>query len=433
MSDDTQACVIGIDVGTSGVRAIAVDHVGNALTMSRHLYTDIASDNKDTQTYRSTTLWWRAVELAIDAVMSELDDYSVVALSVDGTSGSVLPVDAQGTPIATPLMYNDAVSNQSILDAIAHSMPSGSAAGGATSGLAKVLHFAPLKPFAVLHQADWIVGQLCGCYTHSDANNALKTGFDPIEMIWPAWISDVADVLPLLPKVSVPGDPVATVSTAIAKRFGLSASVKIIAGTTDGCASFLATGASQIGDAVTALGSTMTLKLLSDKAIFAPEYGVYSHRIGKLWLAGGASNTGGAVLSRYFTNEQMEQHSSRMNTNSSTGLNYYPLLGAGERFPINDPKLEPRLDPRPASDQTFFQGMLEGIAAIEKTGYDKLAEVGGPEIKSMRTVGGGAANAAFSRIRRSHLSVEFKLPESEEAAFGVASLARNAADELSLW
>ena len=428
-----QPCVIGIDVGTSGVRAIAVDRDGNALAMSRHLYTGISSDNVDKQAYRSTTLWWRALELALDAVVSELNDYSVVAVSVDGTSGSLLPIDSQGNPIATPLMYNDTVDDQRILDAIASSMPSVSAAGGATSGLAKVMHFASLKPFAVVHQADWIVGQLCGCYKHSDANNALKTGFDPVEMIWPAWISDVADILSLLPNVSIPGEPVATLSPGVANRFGLSASVKIIAGTTDGCASFLATGSSRIGDAVTALGSTMTLKLLSDKPIFAPEYGVYSHRIGKLWLAGGASNTGGAVLSHYFSNAQMEEYSSRIKTESSTGLNYYPLLVPGERFPVNDPKLEPRLDPRPASDQVFFQGILEGIAAIEKIGYDKLAEAGGPEIKSVRTVGGGAANAAFSQIRQSHLAVDFKTPLSEEAAFGVASLARSAANELSLW
>ena len=100
-----QPCVIGIDVGTSGVRAIAVDRDGNALAMSRHLYTGISSDNVDKQAYRSTTLWWRALELALDAVVSELNDYSVVAVSVDGTSGSLLPIDSQGNPIATPLMY----------------------------------------------------------------------------------------------------------------------------------------------------------------------------------------------------------------------------------------------------------------------------------------------------------------------------------------
>ena len=72
------------------------------------------------------------------------------------------------------------------------------------------------------------------------------------------------------------------------------------AGTTDGCASFLATGARRAGEAVTALGSTLVIKLLSDKPIFAPDYGIYSHRIGETWLLGGASNTGGKVIEHLF-------------------------------------------------------------------------------------------------------------------------------------
>ena len=39
-----------------------------------------------------------------------------------------------------------------------------------------------------------------------------------------------------------------------------------------------------------------TIKLLSKTPVFAPDLGIYSHRIGEQWLAGGASNTGGAVL-----------------------------------------------------------------------------------------------------------------------------------------
>lgn len=30
-----------------------------------------------------------------------------------------------------------------------------------------------------------------------------------------------------------------------------------------------------------------------------------------------------------------------------TGLQYYPLLGQGQRFPINDPNLQPHVSPRP--------------------------------------------------------------------------------------
>ena len=72
------------------------------------------------------------------------------------------------------------------------------------------------------------------------------------------------------------GAPVANAGPG-GQKFGLSPMTVICAGTTDGCASFLATGASEIGDAVTALGSTLVIKQLSDRPINAPDYGVYSH------------------------------------------------------------------------------------------------------------------------------------------------------------
>lgn len=429
----SNACVIGIDVGTSGVRAVAVDQRGAEVAMARYFYSEI--DPTDSLGYRSTALWWGGVEQSLSDVLDSLGSYEVVAISVDGTSGSVLPIDQAGLPLAVPLMYNDAVENQSILEKISRCMPDTSAAGGATSGLAKAISFSEsaLKPYAIMHQADWIVGRLTDEYLHSDANNALKTGFDPVAMIWPEWISETSDVIPLLPTVATPGDVIAEISVDIAKRFKLASSVKVIAGTTDGCAAFLATGAAETGDAVTSLGSTLTLKLLSDKPVFAPQFGIYSHRIGESWLAGGASNTGGAVLSHYFSSAEIDGYSNEMNTESATQLDYYPLLKPGERFPISDPDLLPRLDPRPESDQLFLQGLLEGIASIEKLGYDQLVAVGGPALNSVRSVGGGASNQSFTRIRSNTLGVEFAQTLSEEAAFGVAMLAKRAADRLHLW
>lgn len=40
----------------------------------------------------------------------------------------------------------------------------------------------------------------------------------------------------------------------------------------------------------------------------------------------------------------------------SCRLDYYPLLRPGERFPVNDPGLPPRLTPRPEDDAVFLQG-----------------------------------------------------------------------------
>lgn len=427
----SKACVIGIDVGTSGVRAIAVDLHANQLAMARYLYSDLGAGNS--QDYRSPELWWRSVEKAVEDVVNELSGFDVLAMAVDGTSGSVLPIDKKGSPLAEPLMYNDAIEDKQLLESIASCMPDTSAAGGATSGLAKALSFLNLNPYKIIHQADWIVGQLTGEYTHSDANNALKTGFDPVAMCWPEWISETADVVPLLPDVVTPGETLGTLSAEVAKRFNLSTDVKIIAGTTDGCAAFLATGASETGDAVTSLGSTLTLKLLSDRPIFSPQYGIYSHRIGDMWLAGGASNTGGAVLAHFFSQTEIMELSCLVNSDVPTNLDYYPLVKPGERFPVNDPDMVPRLEPRPELPQVFLQGLLEGIAAVEKLGYEKLVAVGGPQVRSIRSVGGGANSTVFTQIRKTTQTVKFASTLSEEAAFGAAMLAKRAVDRMSLW
>jgi sugar (pentulose or hexulose) kinase len=108
-----------------------------------------------------------------------------------------------------------------------------------------------------------------------------------------------------------------------------------------------------------------------------------------------------------------------------TGLDWHPLPARGERFPIADPELtfEPA---RPTDEATLLQGLLEGIAAVEARGYALLADLGGPPLRSVRTVGGGAANPAWSRIRARLLGVPLLEPTSLEAAYGTALLARRA-------
>ena len=44
----------------------------------------------------------------------------------------------------------------------------------------------------------------------------------------------------------------------------------------------------------------------------------------------------------------------------------------GDRFPINDPYLEPRLAPRPDDPIEFLHGLLESMARIEAQGYKLL-------------------------------------------------------------
>lgn len=410
---------LGIDLGTSGVRAalLAPDGAEAGFAAAR---TDAHGDLRD------PAAWERTLAAALAGLGASAPLDRVGALCVDGTSGTVLPLDGEGAPLGPALLYNDAVEDRAIPAAIAAVAPRESAAHGAASGLARAMALAATPGLRrVAHQADWIAGLFSGRFDRSDESNALKTGYDPVARRWPDWLGGLLDRA-LLPEVLPAGAVSGAVTPAAARRYGLPEGAMTVAGVTDGCASFLATGADRPGDGVTALGTTLTVKLLSDRPVFAPEYGVYSHRIGEVWLAGGASNTGGGVLAAHFPPERIAALSAGIDPETESGLDYYPLTKPGERFPVADSALAPRLDPRPEDDALFLKGLFEGIARVEALGYRRLAELGAPPLARLRSVGGGARDAAFAAIRRRMLGVGTAPAASEEAAVGAARLARAA-------
>ncbi|MEN8133157.1 MAG: FGGY-family carbohydrate kinase [Pseudomonadota bacterium] len=415
---------IGIDLGTSGIRVCAID--SERKIHSSHSVDLPTPPTMGARFEQHPTLWWEALTKSLHGLIENIPAKDVAAIAIDGTSGSILLSDNDGNPIGPALMYRDAraTAEAALISKLA---PPESAAHGPSSGLAKLLWLSNHTESSfdrVLNQADWIMGRLSGNYGISDENNCLKLGYDPIRRCWPEWIKDLSLEPRRLPRVYPIGQSQLSIDRDIADRFGLPDSTRIVTGTTDSIAALLATGARAPADAVTSLGSTLVLKVISTRPVFAPEYGIYSHRLGDLWLAGGASNSGGAVLRQYFTQQQLRAMTPELHPDRPTGLDYYPLTATGERFPQANPGLRPRLSPRPSDPVRFFQGMLEGIAEIEKQGYQKLWSLGAPYPRTVRSVGGGAANIAWTKIRQRRLEIDIISAEHPEAAYGAALLAR---------
>ena len=411
---------LGLDVGTTGARAIVIDEAGEVRAKAQ---APIPGGEPERS---APNIWWCAARQAVLDALSAVEAKSVRTLAVDGTSGTVLALDSAGHPLGNALMYNDSCDDAGVLGRIAATAPAGSAAIGASSALARGMRLTSRQPAHIAHQADWISRFFSGQLV-SDENNALKTGYDLAEGGWPDWIAGIGFDPRLLPPVVEPGIAIGSITHEAARVFGLSHEVQVVAGTTDGCASFLATGANRPGDGVTALGTTMTIKLLCEESVSAPEFGIYSHRILGHWLAGGASNTGGNVLLKYFGTDRLAELSASIDPECDCKLDYYPLSKPGERFPVADDALEPRLEPRPDDDVEFLKGLLDGIARIEALAYSRLCELGAPKLGSVRTVGGGAVNATWTRLRERRLDVPMFAPSSAEAAYGTALLARRGA------
>jgi sugar (pentulose or hexulose) kinase len=93
---------------------------------------------------------------------------------------------------------------------------------------------------------------------------------------------------------------------------------------------------------------------------------------------------------------------------------------------VDDPQLEPVLEPRPVSDALYLQALLEGLARIERQGWARLAELGCPPPRRIVTLGGGATNPQWRRLRERILGVPVVNRPRLTAALGMARLAAGA-------
>ena len=481
-------CCIGVDVGTSGVRAAAVDvRTGKLIHAAAVPYAR--------QREKEASAWVDAVCEAVTALPEEARR-DARGICVDGTSATAVLVrsacDPEGARIDTgatrdiggrrvgslvnfecccqPMMYNDAPSADSMrnvhetLDALG--CPADHTVRAPTSTLSKLLHWydeglivsdeddsahTPLtckdgsNAFGtaekkaeyeeahpqprLAHQVD-VINHALTAEWFTDENNALKLGYDPGPDMrcFPSWLRDskVAAALPC--RVVEPGEAVARVREEASDVLGIGRDCVVVGGTTDSIAAFLAAGATEAGEAVTSLGSTLAIKIISTRRIESAAHGVYSHRLLGKWLVGGASNTGGAILRKFFDDEQLKVLSDQIDPNVPSPLEYYPLLRPGERFPIADAGLEPRLEPRPHDDDAaFLHGILESIARIEAMAFVKLRELGcDPPVQKIKTCGGGAKNRTWTQIRERLIQVPVEEAANVDAAVGAAQLARRA-------
>ncbi len=441
---------LGIDVGTSGIRAVIMDknhcilaEAQSTLPASKPYY---SSKNEIIGYSQEPNDWWQTFETVIFKISEifskqhNLQLKAITHLAIDGTSGTVLLCNESGEPLTDALMYNDqrSVTQAELINQYASD---DTAAIGTTSGLAKVIYLfqhyknnGSLDLRFALNQSDWLSGKLMDRFGISDHNNALKMGYDAQNHCWPDWLLQLLEQckIPatLFPQVNVPGHITGQISLQMAEHFGFNSKLNICAGTTDSTAAIIASGAHKIGDAITSLGSTLVMKVVSEHPIFNKKSGVYSQPYGHLWLVGGGSNSGGEVLKKYFTNDEILNYTDSLNDKIEQShftlheLNYYPLLTNGERFPIHDSNLKAKLSPIPNSQDDFFQAILEGMSDIEALAYNKLVDLGASYPKHVRSIGGGSKNRGWQYIRELKLGVPVILADYEQAAVGTALLAQ---------
>ena len=403
--------VLGIDLGTSGVRVAVLDAQGALQHSARASYERGLSHAED----------WRAACQGLIRAIPEQLKRQLQAIAVDGTSGTLLACSSDGNPLGEALIYSQACTEQA--HRLSTLVPATSLAASSSGSLARALRLLEQIPDLDLlrHQADWINGWLLRDWRWGEEGNNLRLGWNLQTEEWDGAI-DQQHWVAALPSIRPSGSVLGVIDPERARALGLPRTLRVVSGTTDSNAAVLAANPGR-GDGITVLGTTLVMKQFTAQPLNGP--GITSHRVGGRWLCGGASNAGAGVLRRFFNDSQLQELSRQIDPESSSGLDYRPLPGTGERFPIDDPELPPVLEPRPVSDALFLQGLLEGLANIEAEGWARLQELGAPPPQRVISLGGGARNPQWRRLRERHLGCPVLSCHLPPAA-GVARLALKA-------
>ncbi len=427
--------VVGVDLGTQGVRAVAVDHHGALIAAVKERLPPSVEGLPPGWHEQDPEAWWAAVSSCLRRLAASLPARAAVdGIAVDSTSGTILPVDPRGRPLHPALMYNDGRSWDLVPQVRAVGASLESRLGytfDASFALPKILWLARNRPdvFArsahVVHAADFIVGRLCGDYGVSDHSNVLKSGFDLLEGRWPAFIQrELGIPIERLPSVVAPGTPLSSVDGQGAAATGLATGTPILAGATDGVAAQIASGAVEPGAWNSSLGTTLIVKGITERLIIDPEGRIYSHRHPEgWWMPGGASNTGAEWIEREFPDRDLAGIDAQAAVRLPTGLVRYPLARRGERFPFRRQDAEGFTVGDPADAIERYAAGLEGLAFLERLAYDTLQAIGVPVGTRIHATGGGSRSDVWLRVRASALGRALVRPTIAEAAMGAALLA----------
>lgn len=424
--------VVGIDVGTSGIRLSAVDISGQVVWSGNE---PLAAGHPTAEGIHEQhpSDWWSGVcRLGRELMRAlPLEDHEILGVAVTSTSGTLVAVDGCGNPVRPAILYDDqrasfAARELNLQDA------GGATCWAASHSLTKALWLRNAEPRSwervvrLLHPTDWITGKLTGQFDIADHSNALKMGFEVETGEWNGIVERSGIRKAMLPRIVRSGELVGRVCVEGSAETGLP-EVPVIAGATDGIAGLIASGAASSGDANTTLGTTLVWKVLSDRKPASITRNIYCHlHPSGLWAPGAASNTGPGSISLPGGVRPSEELDVAALNYLPSRIFCYPISGMGERFPFLNSETRGFMTSEPANMSEGYAAQLQAIAFVERWGYEVLEQSGVWVGATVYSTGGAASSKTLSRLRASALNRRVVRCSDSNAAFGAAILAASA-------
>lgn len=430
---------LGIDLGTSGLRALLVDRSGRAIaTAERNYETQHPHAGWSEQDPRKWTQALEAVVEELAATQSTFADLSGVAVS-GHMHGAVL-IDDQGTLIRPCILWNDTRSHAEAarLDAAPHvrALSGNIVFPGFTAPKLEWLRTHEPDNFArvakVLLPAGYLNWYLTGEFVADMSDSAGTSWLDVGARDWSDPLLNAGhmrrDQMPrLVEGCAVTGQ----LRPALARAWGLKKPVVVAGGAGDNAAAACGIGALSKGKGLVSLGTSGVLLVARDGYTSAPETALHTfcHAVSDRWYQMGVMLS--AANSLNWLTKISEKTSAQLTQALGDDLKppgrelFLPYL-SGERTPHNDADIRGAFTG--LGTETDLADMTLAVLAGVAFGFRDSAEAmkaTGLQVDKLFAIGGGTASRYWVKLLATILEVPLSLPEGAEfgAALGAARLA----------
>ncbi|GGA27831.1 xylulokinase [Neptunicoccus cionae] len=431
---------LGIDLGTSGLRALLVAENGTVIGAAQAAYP--VENPHSGWSEQDPADWIAACKTAI-AELHQTHPEQMARLAAIGTAGQMhgaTLLDDAGDVLRPCILWNDTRSSAEAakLDALPdfHALSGNIVFPGFTAP--KLLWVKNNEPdiFArvatVLLPKDYLSFWLTGARVSDMSDSAGTSWLDVGARDWSAALLEQSGMAQdQMPRLVEGSEVAAPVSTARCAELGLPDGVVVVGGAGDNAAAACGIGALDEGQGFVSLGTSGVL--LAGKSGYAPlpasAVHTFCHAVPNRWYQMGVILS--ATDSLNWLARTLKTRAGELAglldgpLNAPGSVTFLPYL-SGERTPHNDSAIRGALLglDHATGDRELVQAVFEGVAFALRENLDALHSTG-TELSSIMAIGGGSRSNYWLELIATVLDLPLDLPEDGEngAAMGAARLA----------
>ncbi len=440
-----QTFILGIDISTTGAKALLVSDKGMVIHSESTPLT--LSNPHPLWSEQNPVDWWNGIATSIRRLLvkSNTKAEQVNVIGLTGQMHGLVLVDSAGKVLRPAILWNDqrtGVQCQDIRDRVGRKNLIRISGNDALTGFTapKIMWVRDNEPAIysqvshILLPKDYVRYCLTGQYAMDKADGSGTILFDLAKRDWSfELLSTLGISKEWMPKTFEGPEITGYISSQAAAETGLRIGTPVVAGGGDQAAQAVGVGVVEAGIIALTLGTSGVVFASTPSPFIEPEGRLHAfchalpdhwHLMGVMLSAAGSLAWHRDTVAPNLSFDQLVQEAGEIQAGSD-GLFFLPYL-TGERTPHPDPYARAAwigLTIR-HSKAHMTRAVLEGVGYGLKDSFELIRSAGLGSIKQVRISGGGAKSRLWRKILASILAVELvTVNTTEGAAYGAALLA----------